>query len=93
MPVEVVKRTKEYTIYQKPSKRYAVRNAERKWVNGDEKVKILVTEKLLDKSCLPSEKPAEEEVVEEAPAEEAAAKETSEEASEEAPAEEEAKEE
>ena len=73
--MEVVKQTKEYTIYQKRSKRYAVRNAEKKWINGEEKVAILVKEKLL-KVAIPKPKPKEEE----APAEEAPAAEGSEEA-------------
>ena len=74
--MEVVKKTDDYTIYQKRSKRYAVKNAQRKWLTGDEKVAILVNEKLL-KVELP--KPKEEPPAEDAPAEEAA--------SEEAPAE------
>lgn len=74
--MEVVKKTDDYVIYQKRSKRYAIRNADRKWIGGDEKIKILVQEKLLD-VAIPKPK-------EEAPAEEAEA------SPEEAPAEEEA---
>lgn len=78
--MKVVKKTPEYTIYQKRSDRYAIKDADKKWVNGDEKVKILVAEKLL-KVELPKPKPADEP--------EAAADEAGEEAAaEEAPAEE-----
>lgn len=80
--MEVVKRSSEYTIYQKRSKRYAVRGADRKWINGDAKITILLKEKLI-KAVVP--KPKEEAPVE-AAAEEAPA-------TEEAPAAEEAKEE
>ena len=75
--MESVKKTAEYEILKKRSGRYAVRSADRKWISGDEKVKILVDEKLI-KTAAP--KPAEPEPVEEeAPAEP--------EASEDAPAE------
>lgn len=75
--MEVVKKNKEYTIYQKRSKRYAVRDASQAWVRGDEKVKILLSEKLITAAA---PKPKEE-----APAEaEAEAAEASEDAAEEA---------
>ena len=57
--MDLVKETKEHKIYQKKSKRYAVRDANRKWVNGEEKVKILVKEKLL-KVPIPKPAPKEE---------------------------------
>ena len=60
--MEVVKKTNEYTIYQKRSKRYAVKDANKRWVKSDEKVKILLGEKLIK---APEPKPKEE-----APAEE-----------------------
>lgn len=66
--MEVVKQTDEYTVIKKRSGRFGVKNAAGKWINGEEKVKILVAEGLI-KASLPAEKPAEEE----APAEEAAA--------------------
>lgn len=65
--MEVVKQTDEYTVIKKRSGRYGVKNAAGKWINGDEKVKILVAEGLI-KAAVPAEKPVEEE----APAEEAA---------------------
>lgn len=70
--MEVVKKTKEFTVVKKRSGRYGVKNAQDKWVNGEEKVKILLAEGLI-KAALPK-------VEEEAPAEEAAAEETTEEA-------------
>lgn len=79
--MEIVKKTAEYEIVKKRSGRYGVRGADRKWVNADEKVKILLAEKLIK---APEPKPAEAEAApEEAPAEEAP-----EASSEEAPAEE-----
>ncbi|MCB0346185.1 MAG: hypothetical protein KDD66_13795 [Bdellovibrionales bacterium] len=75
--MELVKKTDDYVIFQKSSKRYAVRDSSRKWISGDEKVKILVSEKLLD-IPMPKAKPAEEApeaAAEETPAAEAAAEE------------------
>lgn len=63
--MELVKSSKEFSIYKKKSGRYGVKNAQKKWVNGDEKVKVLLAEGLI-KVTAPSAK-AEE------PAEEAAA--------------------
>ena len=39
--MKVIKKTKEYTVYQKGSGRFAVKNSEHNWVNGDDKVAIL----------------------------------------------------
>jgi hypothetical protein len=77
--VEVVKSTKEYTIYKKRSGRYGVKNAKKKWVNADEKVKVLLAEGLI-KAPTPKAEPAPEAEVQaeetaEAPAEEAPAEE------------------
>ena len=103
MAMKVIKKTESYTIYQRGDERYAVKDANKKPVNGDEKVRILVEEGLL-KVALPAEpepEAAEEEAAEgeeaaaedaaaeEAPAEEAPAEEA---AAEEAPAEEPAEE-
>lgn len=66
--MKVVKKTPEYTIYEKRSKRYAVKGADKKWVNADDKVKILLAEKLIEVK-LPQPKSTKEE----APAEEAEA--------------------
>jgi len=64
--METVKKTAEYTIVKKRSGRYGVLGASGKWLNGDDKVKVLLAEKLI-KAAAP--KPAEPEPV----AEEAAA--------------------
>jgi hypothetical protein len=98
--MKVVLRNDEYTIYQRRDGRYAVEGADKKAINGDEKVAILVANDLI-KAALPAapepepveevaeeaaaEAPAEEAPAEEAPAEEAPAEEAP---AEEAPAEE-----
>ncbi len=65
--MKLVKKTEQYSIYQRGDERYAVKDANKKPVNGEEKARILVAEDLV-KVVLPA-KPA----VEEAPAVEAAA--------------------
>ncbi|WP_193940563.1 hypothetical protein [Parahaliea mediterranea] len=77
MAMKLVKKTDEYSIYQRGDERYAVKNAAKKPVNGEEKARILLAEGLI-KLTQPAEKPAEEE----APAEDAAAEEGGEEAAE-----------
>ncbi|MEQ8803327.1 hypothetical protein [Haliea sp.] len=72
--MKLVKKTPEYSIFQRGDERYAVQDAKRKPVNGDEKVSILAAEGLLK---APAPKPAP---VEEAPAEESAAEEVAAEA-------------
>ena len=62
--MKVVKKTSEYTIYQRRDERYAVVDGKKNAVNGEEKVKILLAEELIKVTA-----PAP---VEEAPAEEAA---------------------
>ena len=71
--MKVVVKNDEYTIYQRRDGSYAVENAAKKAVNGDEKVAILVANELVKvtQPTSPAEEPAEE-VVEEA-AEEATA--------------------
>ena len=64
--VKVVISTDEYTIYQKRNDRYAVTDTNKNWVNGDEKIKILLEHALIE-TALPKA-PVEEA---EAPAEEA----------------------
>ena len=88
MAMKLVKKTAEYTIFQRSDDRYAVKDANKKPVNGDEKVRILVAEELV-KVTLPAEPVAEEAPEEDAPAEEAPEAEAE---AEEAPAEEEAEE-
>jgi hypothetical protein len=68
--MDVVKKTPDYTIYQKRSNRYAVKDANNRWVHGDDKVKILLAEKLVKApEPKPKEEPAET-AGEEAPTEE-----------------------
>ena len=82
--MEVVKKTDAYIIVKKRSGRFGVKTQDGKWINGDEKVKILVEAGLV-KAAVPAKK---EEPVEEATEEAAAAPEGGEEAAaEEAPAE------
>ncbi|MEH6549091.1 MAG: hypothetical protein V7711_16610 [Pseudomonadales bacterium] len=70
----IVKKTAEYTIYQRRDERYAVKDSKGKAVNGDEKVRILTAEELIKISqpAAPAEAPAEE-VAEDTTAEESTA--------------------
>ena len=77
MAMKLVKKTDEYSIYLRGDKRYAVENAHKKPVNGEEKVRILAEEGLV-KTSVPAK--VEEPVAEEAAAEEAPAEEAVEEA-------------
>lgn len=80
--MKVIAKTDEYTIFQKRNERYAVKDANRAWINGDQKTAILLEHKLIE---APAPKAPEPEVAEEAPAEEASAEEAAaEEASEKA---------
>jgi hypothetical protein len=86
--VKVVAKTDEYTIYQKRSERYGVLSAAKAWINGDEKVAILLEHKLITAPAVKApepEAPAEEAAAEESAAEEAVAEAPAEEAAEEAP--------
>tara|TARA_R110000822_G_scaffold59736_25_gene149069 strand:- start:3602 stop:3967 length:366 start_codon:yes stop_codon:yes gene_type:complete len=77
--MKVLKKTDDYTVYQKRSGRYAVIGADNSPINGDEKVKILVAEGIVKQAVaapepeIVEEAVAEEAVVEEAVAEEEAA--------------------
>ena len=70
--MKVIKKTKEYTVYQKGSGRYAVKDADKNWVNADAKITILLAEGLIKtaKPAPPSAKEEVAEVVEEAAVEE-----------------------
>lgn len=46
--MQVVTRTDEYTIYKKRNQRYAVRNKDREWVRGDDKVAVLLAHNLIE---------------------------------------------
>ena len=66
--METVKETKEHRIFKKKSGRYAVKDGKGKWVKGDDKVKILVAEKLMKKvEPKKKEAPAAEATEEKAP--------------------------
>ena len=70
--MKVILRTKQHTVYEKKSGRFAVKDAEKNWVNGDDKVAVLLAEGLV-KTAPPAvaEAPAEETpAVAEAPVEE-----------------------
>ncbi|OGQ34756.1 MAG: hypothetical protein A3F16_01375 [Deltaproteobacteria bacterium RIFCSPHIGHO2_12_FULL_43_9] len=47
MKLEKVKKTKEFTIFKKNSGKYCVQSSQGKWINGEEKIKILLSEKLI----------------------------------------------
>lgn len=71
MTMKLVKKTAEYSIFKRGDERYAVKDANKKAVNGDEKVRILLAEELVKPNLVA--KPVVAEVAEEAPAEEATA--------------------
>ena len=78
MAMKLVKKTAQYTIYQRGDERYAVVDANKKAVNCDEKVAILLAEELVKAPAaakpVAEEAPAEEPVAEaeaDAPAEDA----------------------
>jgi hypothetical protein len=75
MAMKVVKKTENYTIYSRRDGRYAVTDPDRKPVNGEDKVRILVEEGLLKVAApAPKAEPEPEAAAEtEAPAEEAEA--------------------
>ena len=90
MKMKVVKKTEMFTIYVKSSGRFAVKDANKNWVNAEEKVKILVENGFIKAFVPPvkkesaveqeiNEAPAEEALAEEAPAEEAPAEDAPEE--------------
>ena len=83
MAMKLVKKTDDYTILQRSDNRYAVKDAARNPVNGDDKVRILVEEGLIKASVAAApaeveEEAATEDAVEEAPAEESPAEEETE---------------
>ncbi len=86
MAMKVVKRTDEFTIYQRGDERYAVKDANKTAVNGEEKVKILLAEgliKVTQAAEQPAEEPAEEAPAEDESAEEEPAEESAEETAQE----------
>ncbi len=67
--MEKVKATKDFKIFKKRNGRFGVKNEKGKWINGEDKVKILSAEGLI-KVSIP--KKVEEPPAEEAPVEAAA---------------------
>ena len=55
MAMKLIKKTAEYKIFMRGDDRYAVQDAASKPVNGEEKVRILMSEDLI-KVALPSSK-------------------------------------
>ena len=47
MTMKLIKTTAEYSIFQRGDERYAVKDAQKKPVNGEEKVRILLAEGLI----------------------------------------------
>jgi len=75
--MEIVKKSEKFTILKKRSGRYAVRGADRRWINGDDKLAVLVEAGLAEapvkkKKEKPAEAPAAE-TAEAAASEESAA--------------------
>jgi len=68
MTMKLIKKTGDYSIFQRGDDRYAVKDADKKAVNGEEKVKILLAEGLI--SVTQPSAPAEPEETPEAAAEE-----------------------
>ena len=85
MKMKVVKKTEMFTIYVKSSGRFAVKDANKNWINAEEKVKILVENGFIKAFVPPVKKESDvEQEINEAPAAEAPAAEAP---AEEAPAE------
>ena len=85
--MKLVTRTDDYTIYQRRDSRYAVQDANKAPINGDDKVAILLKHELVKAPEVKQPEPEEPEAVEEPEAE---AAETEAEATEEALAKEDA---
>ncbi|WP_370980613.1 hypothetical protein [Agaribacterium sp. ZY112] len=67
--MKLVKKSAEYSVFQRRDGRYAVRGTNSNWINGEDKVEILYKEELLKKpepKAEPEEAPAEEGAVDEA---------------------------
>jgi len=56
--MKAIKKTAEYTVFERKDKRYAVQSNKRKAINGEEKINILIAEGLRE---APKPKPAEPE--------------------------------
>ena len=71
MGMELIKKTAEHRIYQRRDARYAVTDADKRPVNGDEKVAILLAEGLVKAPALKQPEPEAPEATEEEAAAEA----------------------
>ena len=70
--MKVVKKTEMFTIYVKSSGRFAVKDANKNWINAEEKVKILVENGFIKAFVPPVKKESDvEQEINEAPAAEA----------------------
>lgn len=85
MTMKLIKKTDEYSVFQRGDDRYAVKDAKKQPVNGDEKVRILLAEGLIKVSepSAPAEPEPEEAAEETAEAEEGASEAADEEAADE----------
>ena len=80
MKMKVVKKTEMFTIYVKSSGRFAVKDANKNWINAEEKVKILVENGFIKAFVPPVKKESDvEQEINEAPAAEAPAEDAPEE--------------
>ncbi|MEO0442506.1 MAG: hypothetical protein AAFZ92_02030 [Pseudomonadota bacterium] len=67
--MKIEKKTAEYTVFKRADSRYAVKGNNKKFINGEDKVKILIAEGLLEAPKPKAEAaPAESEVAEESAA-------------------------
>ena len=62
--MKLVKKTAEYSVLERRDGRYAVKSKKGKMINGDDKVAILMAEKLV-KAPEPKPEPVEEEAASE----------------------------
>ena len=59
--MKVIRKTKNYIIYQKRSGRYGVQDSAKHWINQEEKVEILATEGLIKMATAPKAVPEKSE--------------------------------
>ena len=62
--MEVVKKASEYAVFKKRSGRFGVKNQAGKWLNAEEKVKVLLSEGLIKVSAPAAKEEAAEESAE-----------------------------
>jgi len=79
--MKVIASTDEYTIYQRKDARYAVRGADKKPINAEAKVAILLQHELIAAPAQAAPEPVEEDSTDEVAAEEQTADAETEEAS------------